>query len=71
MDDNAYKCLKLMREVNPKAKMIYIGEWSGGCTADDNFFEILKLIKNDTKFYEAVKNYLTWYCLHDRPYLIK
>lgn len=39
MDDTAYKCLLKMREINPKCKLIFIGEGHGGCTANDEFFE--------------------------------
>lgn len=69
MDSNAYKCLLKMREVNPKATMIYIGEWCCGCTANDDFFENLNIINNDY-ITEANKNYNNWFGIHDRIYLV-
>lgn len=38
-DDIAYNVLLTMRKINPKCKMIYVGEWMGGCTANNTFFE--------------------------------
>ena len=64
MDDNAYKCLMAMREVNPKCRMIYIGEDMGGCTANDKFFEAVKVCEVKS-FYEAVKNYRRWDGIYD------
>lgn len=70
MDDNAYKTLLAMREVNPKCRMIYIGEWWGGCTASDEFFEIVKVEELKT-FYDAVKNFSCWEGIHDDIHLLK
>jgi hypothetical protein len=70
MDDIAYRVLQAMREVNPNCVMIYIGEWEGGCTADDSFFESLIGIEDD-KFDEAVSGLQRWDGIHDFAYLIK
>lgn len=35
----ALQALQAMRKVNPQCRMIYIGEPSGGCTANDDFFD--------------------------------
>ncbi len=70
MDDTAYRALLKIREVNPKCRMIYIGEWCGGCTADDGFFSEIK-VEEVKGFDDAVKNYSRWYSIHDYPYLVK
>lgn len=59
-----------MREVNPDATMIYIGEWYGGATASDLFFETANCIDDDS-FDIATKNYFSFFGIHDHPYLIK
>lgn len=70
MDDNAYNCLMLMREINPKCRMIYIGEDWGGCTASDKFFDAIQVL--DLKgFNEAVMDYRRWQGIHDFISLIK
>ena len=70
MDDKAYRCLLKMREVNPKCRMIYIGEDFGGCTANDDFFNELEecYVKG---FDEAVSNYRRWDSIHDTIRLVK
>jgi hypothetical protein len=70
MDDSLYKSLLKMREVNKNCIMIYIGEGKGGCTASDEFFEAIKIIK-DSSFDDAVKDYQRWIGLHDRIMLVK
>ncbi len=70
MDDTGTQVLKTMREVNPECIMIYIGEGSGGCTADDEFFDIVEHVDNKS-FDDAVKEYKQWWGIHDRPYLVK
>lgn len=65
----ANQVLLTMREVNPDTIMLYIGEY-GGCTADDIFFENAKFIEDET-FDSAVKDFLSFYGIHDQPYLIK
>ena len=59
-----------MREINPTAMMIYIGEGAGGCTADEKFFETA-IVVPDSEFQHAVREYRSAYCIHDRLVLIK
>lgn len=70
MDNTAYKCLKKMREVNPYAMMIYIGENMGGCTADNDFFESMHQINNDA-LKEINSLYRSFPGINDSIYLIK
>ena len=64
MDDNAYEILIKMREVNHSAVMIVIGEGQGGCTANDDFFEEINIIK-DEKINYINCLYETWDGLYD------
>lgn len=45
-ESTAYEVLKLMKDYNKAnnkdIKLIYIGEYLGGCTADDKFFELVE-----------------------------
>lgn len=70
MDDVGYKVLKAMQEVNPKCIMLYIGEWEGGCTANDDFFSSIQEIE-DKEFDEAVKHFKQWRGIHDYPQLVR
>lgn len=70
MDDYAYRCLITMREVNPKCRMIYIGEDMGGCTANDKFFETMDVCEVQG-FLDAVKNYRRWEGIYDFIALVK
>ena len=70
MDDNAYRCLMAMREVNPKCRMIYIGEDMGGCTASDKFFENAEVCEVQG-FLDAVKKYRRWEGIYDFVALFK
>ena len=69
MDDTGYKCLKKMREINPNCKMLYIGEWQGGCTGNDEFFESLVEIC-DESFEKIAAKLPQWSGIHDRLCLI-
>ena len=70
MDDTAYRTLLKMREVNPNAMMVFIGEDYGGCTADDNFFETLIDVEDET--FAIVKcKFVSFPTVHDYPRLIK
>lgn len=60
---DAYDVLIAMREYNPKAVLIYIGEDWRGCTADDEFFETAEEIE-DHPIYEFV-NIPQWWGVHD------
>ena len=42
----AYMVLMKMREINPNCKLIMIGEDYGGCTADDKFFDEVKITED-------------------------
>ena len=69
-DDACYHSLMSMREINPTAMMIYIGEGAGGCTVDEKFFETA-IVVPDSEFQNAVREYRSAYCIHDRLVLIK
>ena len=70
MDNTAYRVLQNMRIVNPKLRLIYIGEGETGCCANDYFFESM-----DEVFTSGMQDVNQKYCrfpgLHDRVYLIK
>lgn len=70
MNNTAYESLKLIREVNPNALLIYIGEGWGGCTADDAFFDLVEKV-DDEDFETAVQNFSQWYGLYDRIRLFR
>ena len=70
MDDMAYKSLLTMYEINPKCRMIYIGEEYGGCTADDSFFDHSEF-QHIEGFDNAVCSYRCWEGLHDFIWLMK
>lgn len=70
MREDATETLLAMREVNPNAVMIYIGEGEGGCTADDSFFENIEYLE-DGEFSKAATEYRSSHGIHDRLYLVK
>lgn len=71
MDNTSYNVVKELRNVNPKALIIHIGEGGGGCTDSDQFFGAVKQV-NDKRFYEDVApKYQTWQMLHDRLNLFR
>lgn len=70
MDDLGYRCLMKMREVNPNAVMVYIGEPMGGCTGNDELYEEMEIIP-DKKIDNVNRVFPSWYGIHDRLYLIK
>lgn len=70
MDDTAALCLELMTQINPKCRMIYIGEDYGGCTANDRFFDI-STFQEIKGFTDAVSNYTRWEGIHDFIGLVK
>lgn len=59
-----YRVLREMNRQNKNAKMIYIGERLGGCTADDEFFQHFEEIE-DAGFNEAANKFQSWKWLHD------
>lgn len=70
MDELGYKSLLKMREVNPNAIMLYIGEPWGGCTGSDSLYE--NMIEVDDKDIDKINDvYPTWRGIHDRLFLIK
>lgn len=70
MDDLGYKSLLKMREINPDAVMIYIGEGKGGCTGSDLLYDSMIEIE-DTKIDAINDIYPSWFGIHDRLHLIK
>lgn len=70
MDDTAYRCLLKMREVNSNMVMIVIGEGWGGCTADDNFFEVIEEIDNE-EVQRIDSKIPRWIGTHDHMMLVK
>lgn len=73
MDQVCYNVVKELYEINPKAKLIYIGESNGGCTACDEFFDffynLYKSYDYDYKLIILKDKYQQWYGIHDRIYL--
>ena len=45
-EPHGYDALMAMRKYNPNARLIYIGEGYGGCTADDAFHEAVEEVDN-------------------------
>jgi len=60
MDNIAYQVIKELYNINPEVQVVYIGEGRGGCTADDEFYENFKEVK-DEKFEIVVNNYERWW----------
>ena len=69
VNDDCYEALLKMRQVNPAAQMIFIGEWRGG-TASSKFFDAAKMVESDS-FAPAVAHFKCIYGVQDRPYLVK
>lgn len=70
MDDTAHRALMKMREVNHDAIMIFIGEDSGGCTANDDFYDSIQEIDN-MKINSINCIYPRWNGINDRLFLVK
>lgn len=70
MDDSCYHALLKMREVNPAAFMLYIGEGPGGGTASASFFEVAEPVE-DEGFQLAVQLFRSAYTIKDRPMLFR
>ena len=74
MDDSCYHALLAMRESNPDALMLYIGEpathFGAGATADDAFFRVAEPAF-DEDFETVAAQYMKCYLLHDRPMLFR
>ena len=65
-----YDILLKARSVNDNLKIIYIGETNGGCTADDNFFNIAIEVL-DSEFILATKKFQNFFGFYDKPILFK
>lgn len=70
INDIAYQSLLKMRSINPDCVMIYIGEDKGGCTASEEFFKAVEIVK-DPEFKRAITEFKHWYNISDYPYLLK
>lgn len=69
--DLGYECLKRLYEVNPKAVMVVIGEDCYGCTASGKFFDYIEVIEDDYFDSQVMRNYETWYSIHDFPMIVR
>lgn len=70
VDEHAYQALRLLNYLNHNALMVYIGEKSGGCTADDNFFANFEEIE-DPGFEAVASKYQRFVCIRDNMKLGK
>lgn len=69
MGDGAYHALKLMRKENPKAKMIYIGEFGGAC-ANEKFVDTAQIV--DEEWIKKInENLMHWAGIHDGVLILK
>lgn len=66
MDNTAYQVLKRLKEVNPNAILVFIGEGAGGCTADDDFYESFDILEDYSFYKNVASNYERWESIHDR-----
>ena len=64
-----YRCLIKMREVNPNAVMLVLGEF-GGCTNSPQFIDSMNEIE-DEMINEINKTYRSWSFINDRFILVK
>ena len=55
----------IWQAMRPNSTLIYIGEWKGGCCADDDFFEDV------APFVEERVKILQWEHIHDEMVIIK
>jgi hypothetical protein len=62
---------RIWKNMKPGQYMLYIGEGRGGCTADDEFFQLTdgKQIQDDEDFNKIDDAFVQFYGLHDRPEL--
>lgn len=66
----SYEALVKMREVNPNARLIHIGESYGGCTDSDIFFENVEYI-DDKSFSEVISKFKSWDGINDNIMICK
>jgi len=69
-DECLYDSLIKMRKINPKCKMIYIGEGRGGCHAEGKFFSAARFIKDDRDFNHVTSLYQNWPLIEDKLNLV-
>lgn len=67
-EPHMYNALMQMRQVNPSAHIIYIGEEYGGCCADDNFFEEAIDISYDDEYSIYINKVSKLYIRRDGMY---
>jgi len=65
----AYNILKVCMEMN--IDLIYIGEDQGGCTADDDFFELLETVWMEMEYDVISENYVRFEGMYDYMNLIR
>ena len=69
MSDFATQIWKAMRA---DQYLLYIGEQPGGCTADDEFFELVEDHEVDTPLTEGMgRSFVSFWAMHDFPHLFK
>ncbi len=69
-DELGYECLLKMREVNPNAVMIYIGEVAGRSTGSKSLYDNMIELE-DEQIKQINQLYPTWHGVTDRLFLIK
>lgn len=69
-DEEIINVLESMRKLNPKCRMIWIGESDFGCNGCDEFFEIVDY--EDSVEIDLINNHFqSWEGIHDSVYLYK
>ena len=64
--------LAWLREHNPRCRMIYIGEWRGGCNVNDAFCDFAAEDPAAAGVVAELRaHYQNWYDLHDTIYILK
>ena len=69
MNAEAFHVLTTMREVNPMARLIYIGEY-GGCCANSDFVNAANIIDSDYSR-KINEKFQSWQGIHDLVMIIK
>lgn len=69
MGENADYALRLMRKENPKAKMVYIGEF-GGCCANQEFVDAARIVDREW-ICKINENFVNWAGIHDKVFILK
>ncbi len=64
--------LAWLRQHNPSCRLIYLGEWRGGCNVDDAFCDFAQEDPEAAALVAQLrKHYQNWYALHDSIYILK